>query len=234
MNHHLAADPIDVVAALAAQHPGHGRERAGIDLLAVVLVGADVAVLAERASHVAGSKKDRAGPGRAAIEQLLAGVMKMCAHSRAGGELAGAELDAGAAIDAAIPRAEIAMAEHAVGELAAELQQARAVRRLGQRFAFPDRLPTREEAGGQALEPRPQRLLARGRGVETRGNRGGDAELGRPPVLRNLEIPGERGTNNRIAPNLRRSNWPMFELLIGESTPGRSAYPGGPSQSNRR
>ena len=43
----------------------------------------------------------------------------MRADPRAGGELAGAELGARHAVDAAIPRTEIAMGEHAVGKLAA-------------------------------------------------------------------------------------------------------------------
>src|ERR1700747_335204 len=121
VNHHLTTDPVDVVAALAAQHPRHRRKGAGINLLAIVLVGADVAVLAEGASHVAGSEEDRPGASRAPVEQLLASMMEMRAHPCAGGELAGPELDADAPVDAAIPGAEIAMREHAVSEFATEL-----------------------------------------------------------------------------------------------------------------
>src|SRR5215471_7873719 len=146
VNHDFAADQVDVVAALAAQHPCHRRERAGVDLLAVVLVGADVAVLAERAAHVAGGEEDRAGSLGAAVKQLLAGVMEMGADPRAGGELAGSELDARAAVDATIPGTEIAMREHPVRELAAKLQHARPVRRFGQGRARANGLPSRQEA----------------------------------------------------------------------------------------
>ena len=51
---HLAADPIDVVAAFTAQRPCHRRKRARVRLLAIVFVSADVAILTEGASHVAG------------------------------------------------------------------------------------------------------------------------------------------------------------------------------------
>ena len=44
----LAADPVDVVTAFHAQQPGHRGQHAAIDELAVVLVGADVAILTER------------------------------------------------------------------------------------------------------------------------------------------------------------------------------------------
>src|SRR5205823_10751596 len=96
VNDDLATDPIDVVAALPAQPPCHGRNRASIDLLAVVLIGADVPVLAEGATHVARSKEDRPRSRRAAIKQLLASMMEMCAHPGAGGELAGTKLGASA------------------------------------------------------------------------------------------------------------------------------------------
>src|SRR5262249_16638961 len=146
VNHDFAADPVDVVAALSSQDPRHRRKRARVDLLAVVLVGADVALLAERAWHVAGSEEDRAGSLGAAIKQLLAGMMEIGADPGTGGELAGSELDPSAAVDAAVPGTEIAMREHPVREFAAELEQARPIRRSGQRRAPPDRLPSRQQA----------------------------------------------------------------------------------------
>src|SRR5205807_7823934 len=85
----------------------------------------DVAVLAEGAAHVAGGEEDRARALGAAIEELLAGVMEMRADPRAGGKLARPELAAPHAVDAAVPRAEIAVGEHAPGERAAEVEQAR-------------------------------------------------------------------------------------------------------------
>ena len=77
VNHDLAANPIDVVATLSAQRPRHRRKHARVRLLAVVLVGADVTVLAEGAAHVAGGEEDRPRAFGAAIEQLLAHVMEM-------------------------------------------------------------------------------------------------------------------------------------------------------------
>src|SRR5215468_2586482 len=91
---HLAADPIDVVTAFTAQRPCHSREHARVRLLTVVFVGADVAILTEGASHIAGGEEDRARTFRAAVKQLLAGVMEMRADPRSGSELAGAELRA--------------------------------------------------------------------------------------------------------------------------------------------
>jgi hypothetical protein len=70
-------------------------------------------------AHVAGRKEDRARALCAAIEQLLAGVMEMRADPRRGCQLARAEFRACQAINAAIPWTEIAVGEHAVGELAA-------------------------------------------------------------------------------------------------------------------
>jgi hypothetical protein len=79
---HLAADPIDVVAAFTAQRPCHRRERARVRLLAIVFVSADVAILTEGASHVAGDEENRARTFRAAVKQFLAGVMEMRADPR--------------------------------------------------------------------------------------------------------------------------------------------------------
>src|SRR5262252_1843390 len=105
----LTAYPIDIVATFAAQRPRHRRECARVSLLTVVLVGRDVAVLAERTSHVAGGEEDRARAFRAAVEQLLAGVMEMRADPRSRGEFAGPEFGTPQAIDATIPRTEIAV-----------------------------------------------------------------------------------------------------------------------------
>ena len=59
VNDDLAADPVDVVATLPTQRPRHRSQRARVGLLAVVLVGADVSVLAKGTAHVAGGKEDR-------------------------------------------------------------------------------------------------------------------------------------------------------------------------------
>ena len=93
------------------------------------------------------------------------------------------------------------MRKHAVGKLAAELQQARAVSRFRQRCPRPDRLPTREETRGQPVELGPQSVFAHCREIEIRGDGGCDAELSRTPVLRNVEIPGERIADRRIVPD---------------------------------
>src|SRR5205823_13965179 len=123
VNDDLTADPIDVVATFTAQHPRHRRQCAWVCLLAVVLVSADVPILAEGAPHVARGEKDRARALRAAIEQLLARVMEMRADPRTRGKFAGAELGTCHPIDAAIPRTEIAVCEHSVRKFAAQLQQ---------------------------------------------------------------------------------------------------------------
>src|SRR5207245_10761569 len=115
--------------------------------------------------------------------------MEMRADPRTGGELAGAELGARHPIDAAIPRTEIAVGEHTVGKFAAQLQQARPVRRLRQRRARPDRLPARDKYRREAIELGPKRALATCRRIKLRGYRRGDAELGWAPVLRNVQVP---------------------------------------------
>src|SRR5215472_8030241 len=88
---HLAADPIDVVAALTAQRPCHRRKRTRVRLLAIVFVSADVAILTESASHVAGGEENRARTFSTAVKELFTGVMEMRAYPRSGSELAGAE-----------------------------------------------------------------------------------------------------------------------------------------------
>ena len=71
------------------------------------------------------------------------------------------------------------MGEHAVGKLAAQLQEARPVRRRQQRRARSDRLPAREKNRREAVEFDPKRVLAACRKIELRGDRRGNAELGR-------------------------------------------------------
>src|SRR5262249_34966940 len=102
VNNDLTAHPIDIVATLAAQRPRHRRQGVRVRLFAVVLVRADIPVLAEGTPHVAGGEKDRARALRAAIEQLFAGVMEMGADPRTRGELASAELGTSHAVDLAI------------------------------------------------------------------------------------------------------------------------------------
>jgi hypothetical protein len=138
---------------------------------------------------------------RAAIEQLLAGMMEVRADARPCGELAGAKLAAADTVDAAIPRTEIAVGEHAVGKLAAELQQARPVGGRRQRSACPDVLPTRQKDRHQAIELGPQGFLAAACGIELGSERRGDAELGRPAVLRHVEVPRQRAGDRGVVPN---------------------------------
>src|SRR5499427_10560725 len=128
-------------------------------------------------------------------------MMEMRADSRTGGELASAELGARHPVDMAIPRTKIAVGEHTVGKFAAQLQQARTVRRLRQWRARPDRLPARDEYRREALELDPQRVLAACRRIKLRGDRCGDAELGWASVLRNVQVPCERPADRRIVPN---------------------------------
>src|SRR6266571_2251365 len=90
-------------------------------------------------------------------------VPEPCVRARTGRELAGA--------DTAIPGTEIAVGEHAVGELAGELQQARPVRRRRQRRARADRLPARDKDRREAVEFGPQRVLAARRRIKRRGHR---------------------------------------------------------------
>src|SRR5262249_55050099 len=126
---------------------------------------------------------------RAAIEQLLPGMMEMRADPRTGGKLASAELGAGHAVDLPIPRTKIAVGEHAVGKFAAQLQQARSLRRRRTRRARPDRLPARDKYRREAVKLDPQRVLAACRRIKPRGDRCSDAELGWTSVLRNVQVP---------------------------------------------
>ena len=116
-------------------------------------------------------------------------MVEMRADPRTGGELASAKLGTCHSIDAAIPRTEIAVGEHAVGKFAAQLQQARPVRRLWQRRARPDRLPARDKYRREAIELGPKGTLATCRKIKLRGDGRGNAELGWAPVLRNIQVP---------------------------------------------
>ena len=107
---------------IAAARPCHRRERARVRLLAIVFVSADVAILTEGASHVAGGEENRTRTFRAAVKELFTGVMEMRADPRSGSELASAELRARRTVDTAIPRTEIAVGEHPIGKLAAQLE----------------------------------------------------------------------------------------------------------------
>src|ERR671925_253946 len=148
----LTANPVDVVTAFHAQQPGHRGQGAAIDELAVVLVGADVAVLAERAAHVARGEEDRARPLRAAIDQLLARMVEPGRNARAGAELAGPELGLASAVDPAVPATEVAVREHAEGEFTAKLEQGRTLHPGSQRRALvPNAVPAFEEDRGQPL-----------------------------------------------------------------------------------
>src|SRR5215831_1582090 len=122
-------------------------------------------------------------------------MMEMRADSRIRGELASAELGTCHPIDAAIPRTEIAVGEHTVGKFAAQLQQARSVRRLRQRRARPDCLPTRDKCRHEAIKLGPKRALATCCRIKLRGDRRGNAELGWASVLGNVQVPCERAAD---------------------------------------
>src|SRR5262245_21244956 len=125
MDGRIAADPVDVVAAFHAQPPGHRRQRARRNDFAVVLVGRDIAVLAKRAAHVARGEEYRPRALAPAVDELLAGMVEVARNARPGGELAGADLRAPSTVDSAIPPAEIAVREHAIGERTAEVEETR-------------------------------------------------------------------------------------------------------------
>jgi hypothetical protein len=81
------------------------------------------------------------------------------------------------------------MREHSVGKLAAQFQQAWPIGRLRQRRACPNCLPARDERWHEAIELGPKRVLVACARIELRGDRRGDAELGRAPVLGNVQVP---------------------------------------------
>src|SRR5262245_19208394 len=116
-------------------------------------------------------------------------MMEMRADPRTGGKLASAELGARHPVDVAIPGAKIAVGEHAVGKFAAQLQQARSLRRLRQWLARPDRLPARDECRREAIKLSPKGALATCRKIKLRGDRRGNAEFGWAPILRNVQVP---------------------------------------------
>src|SRR6516162_10939449 len=176
----LAADPIDVVTALTAQRPCHCRERTRVRLLTIVFVSADVAILTEGASHVAGGEENCARTFRAAVKELFAGVMEMRADPRSGSELASTELRACRTVDTAIPRTEIAVGEHPIGKLAAQFEQARPVHRRRQWRARPDCSPPCEKYRRQAVELGPERLLLGSGRIELDWEGCGNAKFGRP------------------------------------------------------
>jgi len=60
VNDDFTADPVDIVATFMAQRPRHRRQCARVRLLAIVLVRANVPILAKGAPHIARGKEDRA------------------------------------------------------------------------------------------------------------------------------------------------------------------------------
>src|SRR5262245_33571288 len=115
--------------------------------------------------------------------------MEMRADARTGGEFTSPKLGASHPVDAAIPRTEITVGEHAVGKFTAQLQQARSLRHLRQRRARPDRLPARDECRREAIKLSPKGALATCRKIKLRGDRRGNAEFGWAPILRNVQVP---------------------------------------------
>src|SRR6516165_5502123 len=216
----LTAYPIDIVATFAAQRPRHRRECARVSLLTVVLVSRDVAVLAKCTPHVAGGEEDRARAFRAAVEELLAGVMKMRADPRSRSEFAGAELRPGHAVDAAIPRAEIAVGEHAIGKLAAYFQQAWSIRRCRQRCARSDCPTTSQEYRGQALELGPERVLTGCCRVGLCGKSRGNAKFRRSSVLCHVQVPRQAIADRRIVPNFQMRQVTHKDGVIGRRSCG--------------
>src|SRR5262249_56857700 len=101
----------------------------------------------------------------------------------------------------AIPRTEIAVGEHAVGELTAQLKRAGPRRWVRQRRVSSDRFPRREKNRSEAIELSPKRILAACRRIELRGDRCGNAELGWAPVLGNVQVPRQRAADRWIVPN---------------------------------
>ncbi len=97
------------------------------------------------------------------------------------------------------------MGEHTVGKFAAQLQQARSVRRPRQRPACPDRLPAREKYRREAVKLDPKGVLAARPRIELRDDGRGNAELGWTPVLRNVQVPRQRIADCWIVPNLQLS-----------------------------
>src|SRR5262245_56615389 len=114
MDRDLSAHPVHVMATFHAQQPRHRRQRTRGDGAAVVFIGGDVAVLAERAAHVAGGEEDRARAPRAAIDQLFPQMMKVRGYARVGAELTRAEVGSLSTVYPAVVTAEITVREHSV------------------------------------------------------------------------------------------------------------------------
>jgi hypothetical protein len=190
------------MTTLHAQQPSHCRQRPRIGERAVVLVGADVAVLAEGAAHIAGGEGDRARAVEAAIDELLAGVVEMRTHPRRRAEFAGAQLGSLASIDAAVPAAEIAVPEHPPGEFPAKVEQARARRPRRQARARVSHIaPAGQKRRRQALQLLPQSLFRSILERERNRDRRRDAKLGRLTVGGDRRVPAERPGERRITPH---------------------------------
>src|SRR6516165_1884545 len=201
VDYHLAADPIDVVAAFTAQRPCHRRKRTRVSLLAIVFVSADVAILAKGASHIAGGEEDRARTFSAAVKQLLAGVMEMRADPRSGSELAGTKFCARRTVDAAIPWTKITVGEHPIGKLAAQLEQAWPVHCRRQWRVRPDCLPPCEKYRRQAVKLGPERLLLGSGRIELGWEGCGNTKFRWPSVLCHGQIPRQAVADRRIIPD---------------------------------
>ena len=93
------------------------------------------------------------------------------------------------------------MGEHAVGKLAHKLEQARPVRRGRQRRTRADRRPAIEKDRRERLKLGPQNVLATLRKIEAGRDGRRDAELGGTAIVRDLQVPRQRGTDGRIVPD---------------------------------
>ena len=131
--------------------------------------------------------------------------MEVLADPRSGSQLARTELGAGDTIDAAVPGAEVAVGEHAVGKLPTQLQQARPLRSWQQGRACTDRLPARDKDRHEPVELDPQRFFGTCPGIELCRDRRGNAELRRTPVLRDIQVPRQRTADCRMSQILKRA-----------------------------
>ena len=115
-------------------------------------------------------------------------------------ELAGAELRPAAPVDLTVPATEVAVREHAKGELAAQLEQRRPLGLWPQRHSVAaNPVPTFEEDRGQALELDPEIRLG---SIERHPKRyrGRNPKLGRPAGCRDLTVPAEALPGRGVAP----------------------------------
>jgi hypothetical protein len=111
------------------------------------------------------------------------------------------------------------------------LQEARSIRRRRQPLTRPDRLPGREKYRREAVEFGPERILAAGRRIELRGDRRGNARLGRSPVLRNVQVPGQGTADGWVVPNcqsgqIAHGTCSRFMAVAGESRSATAAVGG--------